>query len=522
VALPADIEDCVRHVGDKADNAYALCNWMKSQGKGYFAHAEGAPDFDVAAAVREFAESGPGKGARLEGVEAFRAGRHKGHDYGRADLERIARNFHELKGAGALDVPAVLGHEEDQEFLRTFTGLPAAGWVESARVGPGRDGTPTLFLDFADVSPEVARWVRSGHYRYPSVELYPDFGGRGLTLRRVALLGGEQPDVKGLAPLPEPSRHSERPTLILSFAEESLPVRDQYTQRLGAAGFPADALAALSSTPEADYARFAEAWLSHADAPPADRPDRDTMIADLVAAGQDANALAAMDDEALYQAWMQVKGTPGGAPVPMSEPSGVDPVDPVPEPLPEPRPEPPVSPQTPPGKPPKKVTTHQYFSEGEVRAIVAQEVRRQVRPLVVAETASLRQGAARREREEIYKFCERLAAEGRVDPAELDEPRDGRGNRTGPLSLPERLLLLPDAQPVRRFSEGGRVVTRTARRLEMDRLAALRPRRFAERVPGQGQGPGAEPVAAERVDALLRHTPTGRALLTRREQERRN
>src|SRR5205807_7089978 len=52
--VPADIEECVSAIGDKpgVDEPYALCNWMKSEGKGYFA----AGEKDISGAVKEFAE----------------------------------------------------------------------------------------------------------------------------------------------------------------------------------------------------------------------------------------------------------------------------------------------------------------------------------------------------------------------------------------------------------------------------------------------------------------------------------
>ncbi len=140
--------------------------------------------------------------ARVQGVEIFASGTWNGYTFTEADLDRIAVNFERLRNADPpiLRPPVVLGHDEDQSWLRQ-TGLPAAGWVERC----WREQT-RLYADFAEVPPAVARLINQRAYRQVSVELYQDFvhAGEhyGWTLRRVALLGGELPAVHGLADLP--------------------------------------------------------------------------------------------------------------------------------------------------------------------------------------------------------------------------------------------------------------------------------------------------------------------------------
>lgn len=147
----------------------------------------------------------------IERCEIFATGTHRGKSYTDADLATIARNFMEFSAPGSrrrmLNVPMVVGHEEDQELLKR-SDLPAAGWA--SRVWAERS---RLFADFADVADEIARLIRAKRYRSVSAEIYdapPDgIPATGKMLRRVAILGAQQPEVKGLGDIPTPRRYSE-------------------------------------------------------------------------------------------------------------------------------------------------------------------------------------------------------------------------------------------------------------------------------------------------------------------------
>lgn len=135
---------------------------------------------------------------RVKGVEVFQAGTHRDHTYSTADLDSMIRNFEVLSD---LFVPrVVIGHEEDQSFLEN-SGIPSAGVIERL----WRDGD-TLKADFADVPETIARLINGRAYRSVSAEVYDDYEhdgkGYGTTLRRVALLGGELPQIKTLNDLP--------------------------------------------------------------------------------------------------------------------------------------------------------------------------------------------------------------------------------------------------------------------------------------------------------------------------------
>ncbi|HOX38754.1 MAG TPA: hypothetical protein PL033_12260 [Candidatus Brocadiia bacterium] len=132
------------------------------------------------------------KFAELRDVEVFEAGQRLGMNFSEADLDTIVANWKSHADEG-LHPPLVLGHGEGQDLLKD-SGLPAAGWVSGLR----RAGRK-LLADFRSVPETVARLIASAAYRKRSVELYRDYGGNGLTLRRVALLGAELPEIKTLA-----------------------------------------------------------------------------------------------------------------------------------------------------------------------------------------------------------------------------------------------------------------------------------------------------------------------------------
>src|SRR5262249_29981256 len=136
----------------------------------------------------------------LDPVDVFAAGTHGGTLYTLAHLDEMARNFAELSPRRPVWV--ALGHSEHQPELRAL-GLRWAGRAQRLwRWGDGRGGRGVGVPD------AVAELIRRRSYARVSAEAWEDFaeGGRrlGRVLRRVALLGGELPALKGLAPLPMP------------------------------------------------------------------------------------------------------------------------------------------------------------------------------------------------------------------------------------------------------------------------------------------------------------------------------
>jgi len=130
--------------------------------------------------------------AELADVEVFRTGTYRGRAFGEDDLDSIVENWRRFDARG-LHPPLVLGHGEGQDLLEN-SGLPAAGWLSDLKHVGGR-----LVARFREVPQLVARLIRSKGYRKRSIELYTDYMGQGLTLRRIALLGAEVPELKNLA-----------------------------------------------------------------------------------------------------------------------------------------------------------------------------------------------------------------------------------------------------------------------------------------------------------------------------------
>jgi len=127
--------------------------------------------------------------ARIEALEIFDAAVVPQHD-----LDAMLRNVAEIPSKLNINyrIPLVIGHEEDQHWLKD-SGLPAAGWLENIR----KVGTK-LVASVADVPQKIAELINSRAYRTVSPEVYVDFAGLGPALRRVALLGGQLPHIKTL------------------------------------------------------------------------------------------------------------------------------------------------------------------------------------------------------------------------------------------------------------------------------------------------------------------------------------
>jgi hypothetical protein len=140
--------------------------------------------------------------AELNNIEIFEAGTYRGKTYTDADLDTMVKNFDELKGE--IKPVAVIGHDENQDLLKQ-SGLFSAGWMESVR----KVGTK-LVASFKDVPQLLADLINKGAFKRISSEIYNDYNGKGLALRRVAILGGDIPEVKTLQDIA--ALYSDSPT----------------------------------------------------------------------------------------------------------------------------------------------------------------------------------------------------------------------------------------------------------------------------------------------------------------------
>jgi len=132
--------------------------------------------------------------AELTGIEIFAVGTHRGQEYTHAHLDEMVGNFVAL--GSKIKPTLVVGHSEDQKLLAD-SGIPSAGWASGVRkVGD------KLLADFKDVPEVLAELIKRGAYKRVSSEIYTNFkDGKkavGHALRRVAILGGEIPEVKTL------------------------------------------------------------------------------------------------------------------------------------------------------------------------------------------------------------------------------------------------------------------------------------------------------------------------------------
>ncbi len=456
------------------------------------------------------------------GVEIFAAGRYRGRTYTVPELDEIVRGFHKLgrRGLNLLQVPVVIGHEETQEFLER-TDLPAAGWLANVR----RRGD-ILVGDFAEVPLQVAALIKSRAYRKCSVEIYDDFPddfGRthGMALRRVALLGGEIPQVKRLADIPlavfSEARATRRLSLRrvqstrlkngtwLTFSEVVPMNRDQLVAAALAAGLtqdvvdamPDDMLAAVMALPA--LAANAAPVAAMADMPRAD------LIAELTAAGQDPVALEAMDDAAL-QALYDTLTTPPAPAAPMADAGtppptktrdemiaelvakGHDPatLDPktdeelaamIAAPMSD-KTAGAAKPAAPAPAKPKPAPAFNAVAFAEKTALAAAQ---KLTARLAAENAKLDADAKRRRKADAVAFCDRLVVEGRL---------------TGVQEVKDAIVLAlvaADDAAVQKFSEGGKTVEATAfERLKAKYAAMPKVVHFGEKLKGGPASPEAE------------------------------
>lgn len=135
-------------------------------------------------------------GHEIKGAEIFDAGTWNGLTFTQADVESIVTSFNALNLGGR--IPLKFGHRGKD--AREDDTQPALGWVSRVY----REGTK-LLADFVDVPSQVYQAIKSGLYKFVSVELLKDVqaGTRLIpwTLDAVALLGATAPAVGTLADL---------------------------------------------------------------------------------------------------------------------------------------------------------------------------------------------------------------------------------------------------------------------------------------------------------------------------------
>lgn len=438
----------------------------------------------------------------LRGVEIFAAGTHRGKTYTTNDLDSMVRNFKRSSMGSNPDlrVPAVLGHEENQEFLDR-SDLPAAAWCDRLY----REGTK-LKADFTDVPPRIAQLLVARRYRKVSAEVYdqPPEGvpGQGKMLRRVAFLGGDIPQIKSLEDIPLPEPHSEfargkavgvkftrciqsakSTNLWTVFSEVKEMSRDELLQKLQGMGFDMGLI--TDQIPDevlAEMIRVADAAGQEPDGDEGDAGDQgdqgdqqmdDSKDTDTDTSSQDATddtkkADQSMDDsqdtsddsqkdDMMAQAQKMMDCAKQ-----MMEKYGS-----------------------------KKMAEPRKYSERELNAAVDRAVARALKKHVTGTVGELKKFAeeqvASQKRASVDAFCERMSREGRILPAEK-------------ASIHARLMRADSKTCITKFKEkSGRIAELSELDLQMKEIEA-RPTLFGERFKAPLTGTQSEDAEIAKVE----------------------
>ena len=167
----------------------------------------------------------------LPGVPVFQAGIRRGKQWTEADIDQMAANYSLL--ADRLSPPIVIGHGDEVDL---GTAAPKLGEVVNPRkefTKVDGENVPTLVVDFKNIPAPVAELISNGIYDRlsPELQVAPEVydeapegceRAKGPILRRVALLGGELPQIKTLGDL----------TALMK--ERGTPSKQSFSERLAA------------------------------------------------------------------------------------------------------------------------------------------------------------------------------------------------------------------------------------------------------------------------------------------------
>jgi hypothetical protein len=460
--------------------------------------------------VESFSEPTP-----LQGVEIFAAGNHRGKEYTRRDLDDMVQNFQRFSVGDKplLEVPAVLGHEENQELLDR-TDLPAAAWCKKIY----RDGD-VLKADFADVPRVIRRLIQGRRYKHVSSEVYdepPDGvpGGSGKMLRRVAFLGGDIPQLKSLADIPLPEEHSEQfasytpvvlkcsgvrqaraPGAYQVFSEVVSMSREEMISKLQEMGFNAEVF-----TPETPDAVLAEILRVNQDEEEREGEDYDD------------EPLPEPKDDAEKQAYAEKARKMGERAKRYMEKycSNMDDDVSALTPQPQPMDDTPNAPEPP---MPKKVTTTHQYSEQQLGELVRREVAAALKGSVQSSIDQLQKFSeeqlASQKKAAVEAFCDARLKAGKILPRELD--------RSSPTNLFDRLLRADSKAIVHKYRDKGKDVCLTELDLQMQEIDARQPRTFAEKVKSPSKADAEDTDVAEIEDHYEAFSESFRAVGTSKE-----
>lgn len=150
----------------------------------------------------------------IDGANVFKVGTWNRQTFTEADLDGIVRAFGETGSAGR--VPLKAGHDDAQPLTE---GQPALGWVTKLWRA-GQD----LFATFSDVPTIIYDAIRSGAYKFSSIELLKNVTKDGkkfpFVLDAIALLGADIPAVDGLQDLQRLTHGAEREFPAMKYSKK--------------------------------------------------------------------------------------------------------------------------------------------------------------------------------------------------------------------------------------------------------------------------------------------------------------
>lgn len=373
--------------------------------------------------------------AKMQSVELFRAGRYPVLDhrtkqwthkeFTERHLDEMVENFRRFQTPGPdrqHKLKMVKGH--------TLYDPSAPNDGELSKIY--RDG-PVLKFDAGHVDAGLAAEIKNKRFDDLSAEIYESpaeagLSGRGMMLRRVAILGADVPKVKGLNPagLDQTLRFSENPKTgftIFVFSEGAMG-RDELMKALLAKGMPQEVLDTLD---DVQLTAIVQVCGQAAPAPdPAQQQPAGGAAAMPPEMPEEKEAAAVQFSEYAQQFATKYKAK-FNEELPQSRGLAIT------------------------------------FSEADLLKAV-ESVAGPIR-------ANLSAAAVEAKRQRVQLFCENELNAGRILPAELDAG-------AGP-TLVDRLLATDDASKVHKFSEGGRTIEMTALDAEM-RAIRQRPAFFSQ------------------------------------------
>lgn len=409
-------------------------------------------------------------------VPIFKAGTYDSGTFDRDFLQSVVDNYNRYQRGQLNDSPYPrpplvdlgttvphpsigIGHEPDQAYLKQLlerTDLPSAGWPTQLYL----DGD-TLYATFESMPEPVASLVNSDRLPTCSAEFYRDYEGLGPMLRRVALMGGDIPKVKGLQ-IPV-MVYSERPNsqIVFYFSERNSMDRQALLAALAEHGV--DTASITDAVPDALLQSMVDA-LQAAKAGGSMPSQSDVSNVSMNAESMDYN-----DHDMDNMPKMNEGNMPNMTKTPADK-------------------------------------RMEAFAERLIRRLLPQQLApiaqsiKALKQTVGGVQSKIQTANKDKDRQEVVEFCERLRSQGKINPSQLD-PRQGK-------TIIDMLMELDNTAPIVKFSEQHKAVTqRRAFMLQLERSPVIKT--FGERIAQPVQQAGA--VDPKRIEYLKSLSPVLRA-----------